>query len=466
MRDSKNLGVLQLLGPNRLSPHVPFVDDTGNAQTADNILQVIRDSVLAAYIVFGFDGENLQPCLNRIKWAVEAHYLLKFLGYFINTRTMSVAWPQQKREQLAKMMEDLFHFSTNGYQPSREFRATPKRLSEILGLIRNACYVSVLGNTFSLRLQYALTDAMRQPQAKNTSKTWWAKAKVLVPPEPISDMYFLWTRLLGQRNDRFWSRSIGLLVDRDPTFLLLTDASYEGLGGYSPTPTLKFMWRLTHADLEPYGINLHQLNTAEKISTGSSEGDFHINVLEFVALVFNFWIALKLLHKEHNLPPRSRSQIQEILRVLADNTSALSWLKFAARIRNPGVRALALFLNALLTYCNLPIALLKEHSDHIKGKDNTVADALSRPSSVAPSWASVIATDPLILQDTTPFQVPLKLISRVFSCLVSQKTGDISERAMTNLWRLRLETLPPGWQTPPSPTNISGTYPLTNGSLF
>jgi hypothetical protein len=71
----------------------------------------------------------------------------------------------------------------------------------------------------------------------------------------------------------------------------------------------------------------------------------HINVLEFLAVILNIWVAVRYLM----LKPIRNAHI--IMNVLADNTSALSWMHHAARTKRPAVRNLARFLQALLTHC-------------------------------------------------------------------------------------------------------------------
>jgi hypothetical protein len=87
----------------------------------------------------------------------------------------------------------------------------------------------------------------------------------------------------------------------------------------------------------------------------------HINVLEFVAVILNIWIAVRYLM----LQPIRNAHI--IMNVLADNTSALSWMEHSARTKRPAVRNLACFLQALLTHCPSPICL---QGKHLPGKES------------------------------------------------------------------------------------------------
>jgi hypothetical protein len=51
----------------------------------------ISNSILAAYVVFGFPAEDRRtPCLNPFKWSPVVTHTLRFLGYMIDTRQMTV----------------------------------------------------------------------------------------------------------------------------------------------------------------------------------------------------------------------------------------------------------------------------------------------------------------------------------------------------------------------------------------
>jgi len=82
------------------------VDDTGIAHTRDRMVGAITNSILAANVVFGFPDEDRRtPCLNPFKWSPIATHTLRFLGYFIDTRTLTVQWPDEKHLQLAAMFD-------------------------------------------------------------------------------------------------------------------------------------------------------------------------------------------------------------------------------------------------------------------------------------------------------------------------------------------------------------------------
>jgi hypothetical protein len=76
-----------------------FVDDNGVCATRETIVAALHQSLVSAYIVFGWPGTDRRgSCIAADKWDIAATFIVLFLGYFINSRTMMVTWPLYKRE--------------------------------------------------------------------------------------------------------------------------------------------------------------------------------------------------------------------------------------------------------------------------------------------------------------------------------------------------------------------------------
>jgi hypothetical protein len=76
--DPVNPGAALLLrDPTRRYAHCSFVNDTGIAQTRNCMVGAITNSILSAYVVFGFPSEDRRtPCLNPFKWSPHvSHHL-------------------------------------------------------------------------------------------------------------------------------------------------------------------------------------------------------------------------------------------------------------------------------------------------------------------------------------------------------------------------------------------------------
>ena len=86
----------------------------------------IIKSILAAYVVFGFSAKDpRKPCLNPFKWSPVVTHTLRFLGYMIDTRKMTVQWPCDKRAQLAAMFNADWLSPTAGKNPT----LTPRQIA-------------------------------------------------------------------------------------------------------------------------------------------------------------------------------------------------------------------------------------------------------------------------------------------------------------------------------------------------
>ena len=124
----------------------------------------------------------------------------------------------------------------------------------------------------------------------------------------------------------------------------LTDASYEGLGGY--IVAFDFKWRLSSADLASAGIPV-LLHEPERYAP-HPDGLLHINVLEFLAMFINTWLTIRLLTRRPT-PPGGW-----VLHFLADNTSALGWIHHASGRADPSFSLLPAPLPPYSPFPQLP----------------------------------------------------------------------------------------------------------------
>ena len=102
----------------------------------------------------------------------------------------------------------------------------------------------------------------------------------------------------------------------------LSDAAYMGIGGWSPT--FKFMWHITREELISASFLMPEIDAEGEAAHHSNPDDLHINALEFVAIIINIWFVILHIHQD---PTKVGGHI---IQILADNTSALSWFKYAA----------------------------------------------------------------------------------------------------------------------------------------
>jgi len=430
--DSCHHGVLEALSDRYHNS--TFVDDNAAVDVRHRILGAIDNSVRAAYAIFGHpDADRRAPCLSEEKWNELAAASFVFLGFFICTRRMIMAWPVDKRAQLAQLIDAIV---------SRvPCIVTPKESSSLLGLVCNGTPVAPLGVYLSLRLQHALNEAIQwvwhRPRHGRTPngrfwRRWYRQTHLEVAAHTIRDLRLLRTTLDEDVYHPVWSRYIGLLVDRQPTHACLSDASYAGIGGWSPSDQLNFKWRLFRSDLVAAGFDMKALAADTSEPDGTSDG-LHINVLEFIALIINLWFTLAIIRR---MGPRLGGYI---ISLLADNTSALSWLRYAARSHRPLVRELSRFAMGLTLASPLSFKL---SGRHIKGTLNVGADVLSRPADW-PTWASA-TKEHSPLGTCQAYRVPFELLSELATIVSSAKTGEAFEPETTALLTLELTTLGTG----------------------
>ena len=145
-----------------------------------------------------------------------------------------------------------------------------------------------------------------------------------------------------------WERHIGLCVPRYPHATLLSDASYEGLGGYSLY--LNFAWRLSFHDLNSMGFKVHLTEPLVYWEPDIDPNKIHIDIFELLVIIINIILAVCCMNR---LPPPSSGWV---LHARVDNTSALSWTQYASRSTWIDVRLLTHFLSAFLIFSQAQVA--------------------------------------------------------------------------------------------------------------
>jgi hypothetical protein len=400
-----------------------FVDDNGICAPSTRIIPALKQSLLAAFVLFGWPNTDRRgSCIAPDKWDPVVSYIVLFLGYQINSRTMMVTWPLYKRQDLYAEIQEALRART----------ITPKQSASILGKIRAVGEIAPWGPYISFSLSEGLKAAARS--AFNTNRSFWHRGKIRLSRAIKADLQFLCDYLREPEFSPIWSRYIGLLVPRLATHALLSDASYEGVGGWSPD--FKVMWRLTQEDLILLGFPLKVVNPVTGEPAALDTTGLHINPLEFIACIINLWVLLKCIQ---SLPPCATGYVIDLL---SDNTSALSWLKVTAATRNPALQPLARFASALLIQASY--VLTRVQPRHIPGKDNVEADALSRfTNGLFTSWADVIAQCSQ-LQTCKICLLPPELLVTLAELSSSTPIGDTYEERTTALLTLDLDFLPDG----------------------
>jgi hypothetical protein len=167
----------------------------------------------------------------------------------------------------------------------------------------------------------------------------------------------------------------------------------------------------------------------------TTEG-LHINPLEFLAVIINMWLVLKLIVQ---LPPLTTGYIIDLL---SGNTSALSWMRLTAQTRDPHLQPLARFASTLLVIASRH--LTRVQLKHIPGDDNIEANFLSRTKyGQIPSWERVILQCSQ-LQTCRICLLPPELLSSLAGLVSSGLKEGMYETLTTHLLTLELVILPVG----------------------
>ena len=390
-------------------PQACFVDDTILVELRKIIGDAALASLLTANIFIG-DPTIVEPGVSMEKFERFFSHMNDTLGFVTDARRLLAIYPQEKRRTLLALLTDQPWDTTSTYQVPR--------LARILGQIRHASQILPMGTHLSIHLQLSLSSHIKRTLRSNPVtgatphhrlvnlvkilKTAWSPhRRIHLHAMAISSLRSLTSLLVGA-HESLWSRPIGLLIPRQPHFLGESDACNIALGGWGET--LNFQWRLAST----------VFHVPTWIDTYDSRGNriLHINVQEFIAIIINiFFSMIKFLSMRATFPATSNGHI---FQHDADNTTALSWMKHASRSRQPFQINLAFLLSHLIFIFNQQVPS-RHDPNHLAGKNNIRADALSRPQDY-PTYEAVFTAFP-ILRAIQAYRVPRKLISLINSCL-------------------------------------------------
>jgi hypothetical protein len=325
--DDLHSGVVSLLpSPSTLAHHhAMFVDDNVLVALRRCAPQAVAAALGSAYDCFGSPELNARrgSVISQTKFDPRLLVCVLFvLGLLIDTHSMTVTWPEEKRAAARALLDEWLSNRTS---------RSPRDAAQLLGIIRHGAFLSVAGNFLSIRLQWVLSHhasfADLPSKGRSRTRRWWSSYKIHIPDSVYNDLRLLRRSLAEPEAVSIWSRPIGLLIDRSPTCVVYSDASYGGIGGWSGS--LQFLWRITRSELIQCGFAMREIDAsgeALRCEAGEASGSaLHINLLEFVAIIINLWLVLRWI-RSVEAPPGGH-----IVAVLADNTSALSWLRHFSR---------------------------------------------------------------------------------------------------------------------------------------
>ena len=135
-----------------------FVDDNGVCAVRDKIVSALHQSLVAAFLLFGWPWQDRRSsCMAEDKWSNVASYLVLFLGFYINSRTMTVTWPLYKRQALYADIQMAL---------ASPCKVTPRMTASIIGKVRSAGEIAPWGPYISFSVSDTLKKLHTNPSAR------------------------------------------------------------------------------------------------------------------------------------------------------------------------------------------------------------------------------------------------------------------------------------------------------------
>jgi hypothetical protein len=147
-----------------------FVDDNGVLARCSDMRDALQQSLLSAFLIFGTPGQDRGGvCLQDDEWDPLILHIMLYLGFIINSRSMTVSWPLYKPQELFDELQAILLI------PSSCLHLTPKQVASILSKLRPAIHISPWGVFLSFSLAATLKSAGRN--AFSSTRSWWSKEK-------------------------------------------------------------------------------------------------------------------------------------------------------------------------------------------------------------------------------------------------------------------------------------------------
>ena len=270
------------------------------------------------------------------------------LGWKINLRLLIISLPRDKFLAWSQDIAEIIEAK----------RATFQTLDSIVGRLNHAAAALPLARYFLNRIRStAFRNESNNVRQKTNKKVKWLNKSVLADLRLFSDY------ILPRLHEGI---SLNLLTFRRPTHIFWSDACPSGMGGFSQHSGKA--WRFKIPD--------------EFLQAVSKQN----NLLEFIASIVSVWIEIL-----------DGAPAQSCFLSFADNTSAVGWLHKANvnEAKNKPLEITTRHFATLLIQANCCL-----YSQHFRGSENKVADALSRRFDLTDNELE------LFIHSTLHYQVP------------------------------------------------------------
>ena len=366
--------------PERLDPSIPFgeaeeadvsladdciggvdgyIDDgitvaLDNPNTIGLVRRAAQAVAMAMFLVFRPLAQTLEAIarpdiLSIRKMHAEGglRELVTFLGWFIDTRRLTVALPDDKWKAYSTQIQECLEAK----------RISCENLKSLVGRLDHVCFVIPDARHFMSRL--------RSLQKTSSSANKFAKLDAATRQD-----LRLWLDFLSAARDGI---SLNRIVFRKPTLQSYSDASEFGIGGYSPSTGVA--WR-------------YEFSEAQQLA-------FTLNCKEYIGLVVD-----SVIQSKHDPSPNPFPCYLH----WSDSMSTVGWM----RKSNFNFGEMPVHAEIARFHARHMMKLNACHySQHLPGCDNIVSDCLSRDFHL--SDAQIISL--LTSLDDSPSHAPLQIVT-------------------------------------------------------
>ena len=381
-------GVLNSDGVPVNTPHHFFVDDDIYAEVFDKgrIERCIAAGIESLFIILG--DSNLAVRQDPIAWdklyEMVIHYINKVLGFFIDTRKMTIETPQEFVAKVAKLLSTTWGSHRKSFTV-KEAEAPTGLLAFIANtapwlrhlmshlytsvayaLGSNTSYLICTNKSFREQIKIAKGQVVESDEMEKS----FAQAEMARKVHNLKREHFINDTLREELDiiraaltSAYISKSIPiahLIPDRDDGETH-GDSSLDSAGGWSID--MKFWWWIDW----PQSV---KDRTIRVLKDGQSGKLIDINALKYATIIFGYAASIHYWITQGNC---ARKNIPyPLVRIKADNISSESWTMKGCKRSLVGRRLGRLQCSLMI---NNPVGLA---ADRVDTKTNVIADRISR----------------------------------------------------------------------------------------
>jgi ribonuclease HI len=289
---------------------VAYIDDSYLQGDSSEECQLNVKDTIKLFTELGF-------VINFDKSVLLPSQTVEFLGFELNSVDMTVRVTARKREKIVKICKDI----------RKKSHVTIRQMASLIGKLVSASNGAEFGPLFFKGIEIEKNKALKM-QAGNFDMN-------MMVTKETKDCLTWWIDNLDSQ--------VRYISHVDHELVMFSDASNEGWGAVLEEKCANGRW-------------------------SESERDWHINVLELMAILYGLKSLCKNVSEKH-------------IRVMSDNTTAVHYITNMGGVRSVQCQAVTreIWLWCMERHIWLSCA-------YIKGKTNVVADKLSREFEERTEW--------------------------------------------------------------------------------